>query len=86
MSILNYFKRSESSENLPDPKGPLSKYVPPAAIASANSEIIQMQKKQKQNSGRRGKYNSYTAEERAVIGKFATENGVMAPKDDFQDN
>ena len=42
-----------------------------------------MQKKQKQNSGRRGKYNSYTAEERAVIGKFATENGVMAAKRRF---
>jgi hypothetical protein len=77
MSIVNYFKRKSVDGNLPEPRSILSRNIPSVTIAAANAKIRGLQEKSK---ARRGPYNNYTPEDRAVIGKFATENGVMAAK------
>ena len=42
VSLFKYFKRVlvDVSTSLPDPKGPLSDYVPTASIAEANKEVL----------------------------------------------
>ena len=75
MSITRYFKATESpSEDycLPNPNGPLANSVPSSAISAGNRKVRAMLSEKKT---RRGKYNS---EERASLGKFASENGTKA--------
>lgn len=85
MSILQYFQkdtRPPTTVSLPDPRGALSRNVPPAAIASANAEIRRCIATSGQfpHGQRRRHYNSYTPEQKATIGRFAVMNGVMAAK------
>lgn len=64
-NILNYFKRTS---DLPDPYGELSRKLPRETIASANKEVAKVKKRSTQC----GKYNKYTPEVRANIGRMAT--------------
>ncbi len=88
MSILQYFKKTNCADNkggtinFPDPRGSLVTTIPSTAIASANCEIrCLMNKKQKHGEGnRRGNYNKYTSKQRATVGKFDVEHGVMSAK------
>ena len=89
MSILEYFKKTNSNGgngiNLPDPRGNLFGSVPTAAIASANTRIRQLmsQKQKHRQENRRGQYNTYTPEQRATVGKYAVEHGVVSAKRKF---
>ena len=68
--------------SLPSPLGSLSLSVPTAAIASANAEVRHVMEAA-QRKQRKGPYNIYTPEQRAIIGKHPVENGVMAAKRKF---
>ena len=41
MSILTYFHPVKQKADLPDPSGPLKEKVPPAAIAAANTKVVE---------------------------------------------
>lgn len=87
MSIRQYFQnnRSRSSNTvfLPDPRGSLSRSIPSSAIVAANAEI--RRSIHNRHSTPRGpkRYNVYTPEQRATIGRYAVENSVMAAKRKF---
>ena len=75
MSIEKYFKRSQE-KILSSPHGSLSLSVPSRAIAAANKEVGRVLRQQSSASAttiskKRGKYNKYSPEERAMIGKHA---------------
>ncbi len=72
MSLLKYFK-PVSGNGLPDPRGPLSELLPARAIEAANKEVEKSKQPKK-----RGTYNCFSSEQRAKIGKYACENGVVA--------
>ena len=74
MSILPYLKR-RCGDVLPDPGGELSRSIPLNAISSANRHVAEILKRTKRP---RGKYNSYTPELRAEIGKVASQIGIKA--------
>lgn len=66
MSLLTYFKPSvRESEHMTRKERKTIDECVKQAIASEDLE----------GSKKRGRYNSYTPEERAVIGKYAAENG-----------
>ena len=73
MALLQYFKPL-SKDQLPNPQGPLSAVLPPAAITSANESV----QKQSVDAKKRGPYHRFSNEKRAEIGKYASENGVAA--------
>ena len=75
MSILPYLKRRCGDVVLPDPGGELSRRIPSNAISSANRHVSEILKHTKRP---RGKYNSYTPELRAEIGKVASQIGIKA--------
>uniref|UniRef100_A0A1X7TFM8 Uncharacterized protein n=1 Tax=Amphimedon queenslandica TaxID=400682 RepID=A0A1X7TFM8_AMPQE len=82
MSILQYYKPvSKGHNDVPDPHGSLSISVPSSAIAAANKEVLEMKvDKAKKRRSKRGHYFSYTAKQRAEIGKYASLNGTQAAK------
>ena len=84
MSLLQYFSCVSKPDgvSLPSPLGSLSLSIPTAAVASANAEVRHVMEAAGTNQ-RKGPYNTYTAEQRAIIGKHALENGVMAAKRNF---
>ena len=71
-SILQYYKPAD--HQLPNPRDTLSQRISSAAIASANREVQSLFSM----IGKRPTYQRYSPEERAVIGRFATEHGVPA--------
>ena len=78
MALFKYFKKATS---LPNPEGPLSDRMPPAAIYSPNKEVQDLVIKgdhsnSSSHSRKRGPYLSYTEEEKARIAKRAAEFGV----------
>ena len=73
MALLQYFKPL-SKDQLPNPQGPLSAVLPPAAITSSNESV----QKQSVDAKKRGPYHRFSNEKRAEIGKYASENGVAA--------
>ncbi len=68
MSILNYFSAEESQE--PVVSAPLLQTTKEMQIVTETVE-----KAVKDTGKLRGKYNSYSPENRAKIGKYASENG-----------
>ena len=76
MALFRYFKREKG--NLPDPHGPLARSVPSTSIAAANSEVSTAIDTASRNSGKRGHYEKYTPQQKAMIGKTAAEHGVAA--------
>ena len=77
MALFRYFKKEKG--NLPDPDGPLAKSVPSTAIAAANSEVSAvMHTTSSHNCKKRGHYEKYMPEQKAMIGKRAAEHGVAA--------
>ena len=79
MSILQYYSRT-SDFRMPNPRGLLSRSVPRSAISAANKEVQDMLAKKSQP---RGSYRTYTAKQRAEIGKWALENGVQSARRKF---
>ena len=84
LQCLQYKKGDRANICLPDPKGALSSSLSPTAIESANAEV----RRCVTSSGQPvrcepRRYNNYTPKQKATIGKFAAENGVMAAKRNF---
>ena len=75
-TILHYYQPTSQSDSLPVPHGPLARVIPSTAIESANREVQTVLDEAK--SRKRGPYRKYSPKERAEIGKFAVENGVLA--------
>lgn len=73
-SILSYF---QTPNGVPNHRGPLSRTIPSSAIAAANKEVRRVIE-ESSKSKKRGPYKRYTPGDRAKIGRFASENGVMA--------
>lgn len=77
MSILKYFSwKRKDALPLPDPKGPLSKEIPPATIVEANKEVLKVL-----NDNQRTKRDTYikvAPDCKAKIAKYALENGNCA--------
>jgi hypothetical protein len=76
MALLKYFKRSVTSvdSNLPNP------FSPPIKSSLTKIDIEKVNSKVKDvidcPAAKRGKYENYTSEERATIGKHATLHGA----------
>ena len=90
MSIEKYFKRSQE-KILPSPHGSLSLSVLSRAIAAANKEVGRVLRQQSSASAtmiskKRGKYNKYSPEERAMIAKHAVLYGICLPTSDTAGN
>ncbi len=77
MSLFRYFKPT-SVTGLPDPRGSLSEVIPARAIEAANKEV-----QEASQSKKRGPYNRFTPEQRARIGRYVCENGVVAASKHF---
>ena len=86
MALLKYFKPTNKTVGsiLPDPQEPLSRVVPSSRIEAVNKvvkPIVEeaMKAEAKGNSlGSRGKYEIFSADEKAMIGKRAAEHGVLS--------
>ena len=84
MSILKYFKRVDSKSRpsasvLPDPTGPLSSSISPAAISSANeraADVIDASVDSKKGS--RGSYQILTWAQKLLVARRAAEYGTTA--------
>ncbi len=78
-SITRYFNQATESPSdhycLSNPNGPPANSVPSSAIAAGNREVRAMLADQTKTTRGR-KYNKYSSEERAALGKFASENGT----------
>ena len=78
MALLEYFKRRAKTESsapvfLPDENGPLSKEVPSSSIREANVEVS----KALQARGKRKPYLRVPDDKKAIIAKYAAENGIV---------
>ena len=84
MSILKYFKRTDSKSRLsesvlPDPTGPLSSSISSGAIASANervANVIDISAGSKKGS--RGPYQILTSAQKLLVARRASEYGTTA--------
>jgi len=76
MALFRYFKKES---NLPDPHGPLAQSVPSTSIDAANLDLrAVIDTMSSHNSKKRGRYEKYTPEQKAMIGKRAAEHGVVS--------
>ena len=73
MALLNYFKLKKSP--LPDPEGPLSDHISTKCIEGANEEVTSILNDHQ--SIKRSPYFKATQEQKAVIGRYAAENGIV---------
>ena len=69
MALFKYLK---PIDNLPDPNGPLSAEVDPSITVEVNRQVRRIEYQPK----KRGQYSKHSTEEKATIGKYASENGV----------
>ena len=76
MSLLKFFKPSNS--NLPQPEGCLATVMPSSSIMAANREVKKVLNEPAESTTRRGTYEYFTSEEKALIGKRAAEFGIRA--------
>ena len=76
MALLKYLKvkKNTHEESLSDPEGPLSEYLSSEAIREANKEVKLVVSKE---SSKRSPYLKATPEQKAIIGKYAAENGIV---------
>ena len=65
------------ADGLPNPRGGLSKDIPSMAISSANEQVTAARQGQLQTK-KRGQYHQLSPGDRARIGRYACENGVVA--------
>jgi len=76
MVLLKYLKVKKKPHEgcLPDPEGPLSRYLSIDAIREANKEVSSLVSKE---ASKRMPYLEATPEQKAIIGKYAAENGIV---------
>ena len=80
MASFKYFKRKEGSSaagsnNLPDENGPLCRELPSSSIQEANLGVLAVTGK---HEGKRSSYSKISGEQKALIAKYAAENGIVA--------
>ena len=76
---MAFFRHFKKESNLPNPHGPLAQSVPSTSIAAANLEVrAVIDMTSSHNSKKRGCYEKYTPEQKAMIGKRAAEHGVAS--------
>ena len=80
MSLLNYFQRKKDGQSFSNPYGPLSRFLSPAAIQSANSEVCEVCAKQaseclSKNNRKGKKPRVYSDTQRAEMGKLTCRVG-----------
>ena len=68
------FKYLRPVDNLPDPNGPFSTVIHFSDTAEVNRQVRAVEQQPK----KRGEYSKHSTEEKAAIGKYASENGVAA--------
>ena len=81
MALLRYFEKKDSKKQilLPHPNGPLAKVLSPAIkVANLRVGAIMESAESSATTRKRGPFAKYTAEQKALIGKRATECGVAA--------
>ena len=81
MTLFKYFKRTDDKAHsiLPDPQGSLSSIVPSLRIEAVNTMVKPVIEEQIDgNWSSRGKYEMFSPDEKAKIGKRAAEHGVLA--------
>lgn len=74
MALLKFLKRKEEGA-LPTMSMVEGSSLTKAQLREANKAVLGVEEKNREPS-KRGKYNQYTAEERARIGKYAAVNGA----------
>ena len=75
MALFKYgFKRMRDEAVLPDPRGELSTILAPSAIEEANNEVKDVLAR----GSKRAPYLKATPEMKAVVAKYASENGIMS--------
>ena len=91
MSLFKYFKCSDPAHPkvLPQPDGPLATLMPSSSIVAANKEVKtaldssvehktdEIFRKKSEKSSKRGRYDIYSPEEKASIGKRAAEHSTI---------
>ena len=84
MALFKYFKRTDdkASSILPDPQGSLSAIVPSSRIEAVNTMVRPVIEEQIDDNcskkSSRGKYEIFSPDEKAKIGKRAAEHGVLS--------
>ena len=79
MALLKYFqklKQPNPIDVLPDENGPLCQDIPSSSIREANLEVSEVLTTQ--TEGKRKPYLKISSERKAVIGKYAAENGIVS--------
>ena len=76
MSLLKFFKPSIS--NFPKPEGCFATVMPSSSIVAANREVKKVLDEPAESTTRRRTYEHFTSKEKALIGKRATEFGIIA--------
>ena len=71
MALLCYLR---SISGLPNPRGPLSLYIPLSLIAEANREVREASSKEKKH----GAYSTYTPATLLEIAKYTCQHGVAS--------
>ena len=86
MALFKYFTVLKDPP-LPDPNGSLSKVIERGAIEAANEEVKSVLKADKgkgEVNGKRGPYLKVAPSQKALVGQYAAENGVVNAKRHFQ--
>ncbi len=73
MALWRYFGKESS---LPDPSGLLARSIPKSSILAANSEVRGLLNEPNPPTSTRGPYAKFSPKQKAMVGKFAAENGV----------
>ena len=84
MALFRYFEKTP--KKLPDPDGPLSTSIPSSSISAANSKVQPLLETATATvddtipgrRSKRGTYAKFSPEQKAIIGKRASEFGVVA--------
>ena len=85
MALLKYLKpkKKPGEELLPDPEGSLSEHLSSEAIREANKEVKLVLSKE---SSKRSPYLRATGKQKAIVAKYAAENGIVKSIRHFQKN
>ena len=76
MALLRFLKKKEEGARALPTMGMLkTSSVTQSQLREANKAVLQAQDHKENRKNRRGKYNQYTPEQRASIGKYAAQNG-----------
>jgi len=85
--LLKYFKpckKNTSQILLPDPTGLLSDKVDSTAIEEANAEVTSVLASASALGSKRMPYLKLTPEQKAIIGQYAAEHGIVSALHRFQ--